>query len=105
VEPEGRLDRIEAALLRLSSATEAGIAGATQMTVLIRQMVGVVDQKVGMVEQKVGMVDQKVGMVDMKIDELGDRVTGFDRLFAEIIGRLHIIGEQLATHSHGDDGH
>lgn len=89
--PEDRLDRIEAALLRLSSATEAGFARATQMTGLLRQMVGV--------------VDQKVGMVDQKIDDLLDRVTGFDGLFDEIIGRLHIIGEQLATHSHGDDGH
>jgi len=104
VEREERLDGIEGALLRLSSATEAGIAGATQMTVLLRQMLGVVDQKVDMVDLKVGMLDQKVGLVDQKIDDLGNRVTGFDRLFAEIIGRLHIIGEQLATHTHGDDG-
>jgi hypothetical protein len=67
VNSDDRLDRIEAALLPLTEATEAGFSGATQMTRV-----------------------------------LNDRMMILEGQMTEIIGRLRIIGEQLATHRHGD---
>ncbi len=69
-----RLDRIEAALVRLSdateaafAATEAGFAGTTQM---------------------------------MRV--LSDRMVGLQGQMTEVLGRIRIIGEELAGHTHSD---
>lgn len=67
-----RLDRIEAAILRLSEATEAGFAASTRMTQTLADGIRVMDARLGVLEAQM----------------------------TEVLGRLRIIGEQVATHTH-----
>lgn len=76
-----RFDRIEAALLRLTEVTEAGLAGATTMMQTLAEMVRV--------------LDARIGVLDSRMANLEGQMT-------EVLGRLRIIGEELATHTHPD---
>ncbi len=71
-----RLERIEAALLPLTEATEAGFAGTTQM----------------------------MRVLEAQFRLLDTRMTGLEEQMTEVLGRLRIIGEQLATHTHPEEG-
>lgn len=71
---DDRLDRIETAILRLTEVTEAGFAGTTQMIVALQGQMRIFDS----------------------------RLTILEGQMVELVGRIRIIGEQLATHNgHG----
>ena len=69
-----RLDRIEAALVRLTDATEAGFAATDAGFAGTTQMMRV----------------------------LGDWIVGLQGQMTEVLGRIRIIGEQLASHTHSE---
>lgn len=71
---DDRLGRIEAALLRLTEATEAGFAASTALSRTLAEMIKVLDARMGVLEAQM----------------------------TEVLGRLRIIGEQVATHTHPD---
>ena len=68
----GRLDRIEAALVQLAQATEAGFSGTTEL----------------------------LGTLHGRMTNFEGRMANFERQMTEALGRLRIIGERLATHTH-----
>lgn len=76
-----RLDRIEAALLRLTEVTEAGFSASTQM---------------------IQVINDRMTVLESQLRLLDTRMTGLEGQMAEVLGRLRIIGEQLATHTHPD---
>jgi len=78
---DDRLDRIELAIFRLTEATEAGFASATQMIAGVTQMIRVLEAQFRL---------------------LDTRMTGHGSQMTEVLGRLRIIGEQLATHTHDE---
>lgn len=74
----GRPDRIEAALLRLTEVTEAGFSGATEM---------------------LRTTNNRMMWLE---GQMNNRMMVLEGQMTEAIGRLRIIGDQLATHSHSN---
>lgn len=75
----GRLDRIEAALLQLTQATEAGFSGTTEM---------------------LWTLHGRMTNFEGRMANFEGRMANFERQMTEALGRLRIIGERLATHTH-----
>lgn len=49
-----------------------------------------------------GVVKAQLAVLDSKLALLDSRMTLVEQQMVEVLGRLRIIGEQLATHSHGE---
>lgn len=71
---EERFDRLEDMLHRLAQATEDGFAATTSY----------------------------LGIVKAQLALLDTRVTLIENQMTEVLGRLRIIGGQLATHTHDE---
>lgn len=82
----GRLDRIEAALLQLTQATEAGFSGTTEMLWTLHGRMTNFEGRMANFEGRMANFD--------------GRMANFERQMTEALGRLRIIGERLATHTH-----